>query len=238
MTRSKGLYVQPHTFTRSTCGSQGIARHGISNFPLPSLRANPVQYFLQFFLSRTFACFRENGTSLRYFDPGSSAPLRFASKPVLQCPWLEVFLDTRRMSGTMGGGWVSARSNPPPLTANCAPERNQMHDPKPMPCWRKLSSTRKPELNVDGIARSSNFAKRLGLRCNSGSIPVERRALLGMASAELHHTRIENRCRNSAEIVQKRSKIQDPKPQPLPSCAILSHLTNPMKKMTKSGTQW
>jgi hypothetical protein len=39
-----------------------------------------------------------------------------------------------------------------------------MPDQEPMPCCRKLSSTRKPKSNVDEIARSSNFAKRLGLR--------------------------------------------------------------------------
>jgi hypothetical protein len=61
-------------------------------------------------------------------------------------------------------------------------ERNQVHD-QPRPRWRELSSTRKSELNVDGI-------------------PVERRASLGMTSAELHHAQIENRCRNSAETVQ------------------------------------
>jgi hypothetical protein len=59
-----------------------------------------------------------------------------------------------------------------PLTAEGVTERNQMHDQKPTPCSRKLSSTRKPELHVDGITSSSKLAKRFGVRRNSASVLI------------------------------------------------------------------
>jgi hypothetical protein len=126
-----------------------------------------------------------------------------------------------------------------PCYSACGPkyfqDRNQMHD-QPTPCWRELCPTRKPEWNVDGIARSSIFATRLGLRCNSGSYGAPSIARQGISAFLTPHSDFNlpglrqnctmsesaKQCRNSAEMVQKHCSAwistskrvsQDPKSQ-------------------------